>query len=235
MVNAAGSLLTLVLEHGRENLAAERRVRSAVLRLLLAGEMEAGRQVLELLGDRLPDGPLTVLAAGGDPEAVLEAAGEEFAAVADGRVVAVVPAARADAVAAALAGHGPVGVGAPAAPEELRTGFAQADRALAAARRGAEPVMRFSDLAGQGLLALLDAEAAEAFSAALLAPCGSTAPARTCWNRSAPTWRATGTGTPRPSGSACTGTPCATACAASPRSWAATSTTRRPAPSSGWR
>ncbi len=170
VVNAAGSLLTLVLEHGRENLAAERRVRSAVLRLLLAGEAEAGRQVLERLGERLADGPLTVLAAGGEPEAVLEAAGEEFAAVSDGRVVAVVPAARAEAVAAALAGHGPVGVGAPVAPENLGTGLDQADRALAAARRGAEPVMRFTDLAGQSLLSLLDPEAAGAFSAALLAP-----------------------------------------------------------------
>ncbi|GAA3444953.1 hypothetical protein Pve01_68790 [Planomonospora venezuelensis] len=170
VVNAAGSLLTLALEHGREHQAAERRVRSAVLRLLLAGEAEAAREVLDRLGDRLEDGPLVVLAAGDGREAALEAAGEEFA-VADGdRVVVVVPAARAEETAGVLQEHGPVGVGAPVGPEELRTGLDQADRALAAARRGGGPVMRFADLAGQGLLSLLDAGAAAAFSAALLAP-----------------------------------------------------------------
>ncbi|MBG0828657.1 PucR family transcriptional regulator [Planomonospora sp. ID67723] len=170
VVNAAGSLLTLAMEHGREHLAAERRVRSAVLRLLLAGEVEAGREALERLGDRLGDGPLVVLAAGGGREAVLEAAGEEFAVADDDRVVVVVPAGRAEETAGALQEHGPVGVGAPVGPEELRAGLDQADRALAAARRGAGPVMRFADLAGQGLLSLLDAGAAAAFSAALLAP-----------------------------------------------------------------
>ncbi|MFC4059273.1 PucR family transcriptional regulator [Planomonospora corallina] len=192
VVNAAGSLLTLALEHGREHASAERGIRAAVLRLLLAGEVEAGREALERLGERLPGGPLAVLAAGGDPGAALEAAGEEFA-VADGdRVVVVVPAARADAVAEALAGAGPaetgggagsgvagralsgaagpVGVGGPVEPEELSAGLDQADRALASARSGAHAVVRFADLAGQGLLALLDPGAAAAFSAALLAP-----------------------------------------------------------------
>ncbi|GIH96650.1 hypothetical protein Psi01_72800 [Planobispora siamensis] len=170
VVNAAGSLLTLLLEHGREHQEAERGVRSAVLRLLLAGETRAGRETLELLGGGLADGPLTVLACGGDPEAVLEAAAEEFAADADGRVVVIVPAERAETAAAALRGHGPVGVGTPVDDRQLGTGLDQADRALAAARRGGEPVMRFADLAGQGLLSLLDAGAAAAFSAALLAP-----------------------------------------------------------------
>ncbi|GGL21106.1 PucR family transcriptional regulator [Planomonospora parontospora] len=173
VVNAAGSLLTLALEHGREHLAAERRVRAAALRLLLAGQVEAGRETLERLGDRFPDGPLVVLAAGGDREAALEAAGEEIA-VADGdRVLVLVPAAGAEEAAAALAaraGACPLGVGAPVGPEELRTGIEQADRALASARGPAGPVVRFADLAGRGLLALLDAGAAAAFSSALLAP-----------------------------------------------------------------
>ncbi|MFD0479490.1 PucR family transcriptional regulator ligand-binding domain-containing protein [Nonomuraea thailandensis] len=38
VINAAGSLLTLAMEQGRAQLAAERRVRTAVLELLLAGE-----------------------------------------------------------------------------------------------------------------------------------------------------------------------------------------------------
>ncbi len=170
VVNAAGSLLTLAIEHGREHLGAERRVRSAVLGLLLAGQVEAGGEILELLGEGLPAGPLVVLAAGGDRETVLEAVGEGFAAADADRVVIIVAQARAEDTVAALREHGPVGVGAPVGPGDLRTGLDQADRALASARRNAAPVMRFADLAGQGLLSLLDPEAAEAFSSALLAP-----------------------------------------------------------------
>ncbi|WP_433541206.1 PucR family transcriptional regulator [Streptosporangium sandarakinum] len=170
VVNAAGSLLTLAVEHGREHLAAERRVRSAVLGLLLAGQAQAGVEALERLGDGLPDGPLSVLCAAGDIEAALEAAGSEFAAPLDGRTVVVVAGDRAEEVAAALAEHGPVGIGAPVALDDLRAGLDQADQALAAARRGSAGVMRFADLAGQGLLALLDPEASAAFATALLAP-----------------------------------------------------------------
>ncbi|GAA3427108.1 PucR family transcriptional regulator [Streptosporangium sandarakinum] len=170
VVNAAGSLLTLAVEHGREHLAAERRVRSAVLGLLLAGQAQAGVEALERLGDGLPDGPLSVLCAAGDTEAALEAAGSEFAAPLDGRTVVVVAGDRAEEVAAALAEHGPVGIGAPVALDDLRAGLDQADQALAAARRGSAGVMRFADLAGQGLLALLDPEASAAFATALLAP-----------------------------------------------------------------
>ncbi|WP_030904395.1 PucR family transcriptional regulator ligand-binding domain-containing protein [Streptosporangium amethystogenes] len=178
VVNAAGSLLTLAVEHGREYLAAERRIRSAVLRLLLAGQVDAGCETLERLGERLPTGPLVAIACAGEREAVLETAGDEFAAAdgdaagdADGdRVVLLVPDSRADAVAAALGEHGPVGVGDPAGLDDLRTGLDQAYQALAAARRGAVPVMRFADLAGRGLLCLLDSDAAAAFSSALLAP-----------------------------------------------------------------
>ncbi|MEV4383336.1 PucR family transcriptional regulator [Streptosporangium sp. NPDC049644] len=182
VVNAAGSLLTLAVEHGREYLAAERRVRSAVLRLLLAGQVDAGCETLERLGERLPAGPLVAIVCAGEREAVLETAGDEFAAAdgdadggadggADGDgVVLLVPAPRADAVAAALGEHGPVGVGDPADLDDLRTGLDQAYQALAGARRGAVPVMRFADLAGRGLLRLLDSDAAAAFSSALLAP-----------------------------------------------------------------
>ncbi|MBB2915570.1 purine catabolism regulator [Streptosporangium becharense] len=173
VVNAAGSLLTLAAEHGGRHLAAEGRVRSAVLRLLLEGRVRAGRETLERLGERLADGPLVAIVSGvpeEEREAVLEAAGEEFAAVEGDRVVLLVPEDRVDGVLVRLDGHGPVGVGSPAGPEDLRAGLDQADRALAAARRAAAPVMRFADLAGQGLLSLLDPGAAAAYSVALLAP-----------------------------------------------------------------
>ncbi|MBB4918112.1 PucR family transcriptional regulator [Streptosporangium saharense] len=173
VVNAAGSLLTLAIEHGREHLAAERRIRAAVLRLLLAGRTEAGRDVLDLLGEGLPADRLVVLAVHGDQEAVLDTVAEfndVFAATEADRVVVLAPRERADAVAAALAEHGRIGLGSPVGPDDLRTGLDQAERALAAAGRGTERVTRFADLAGQGLLSLLDPGAAEAFSSALLAP-----------------------------------------------------------------
>ncbi|MFI6513098.1 PucR family transcriptional regulator [Streptosporangium sp. NPDC050855] len=244
VVNAAGSLLTLAVEHGGEHVAAERRVRSAVLRLLLAGEVEAGRETLERLGEGLPGGPLAVLVtpagpeaatgmatgaatdmvtdmatgtvpgagpgaaadartgvgpravtgtvpgagavsgavSGAGPVAVLEAVLEAAEAVTGGfaaadrdatgagRVVLIVPAPAADAGAVVLGGHGPVGIGDAAGPDDLRAGLVRAERALAAAGRGTTPVMRFTDLAGQGLLSLIDPGTAAAFSSALLAP-----------------------------------------------------------------
>ncbi|GAA2805696.1 hypothetical protein GCM10020219_091790 [Nonomuraea dietziae] len=66
VVNAAGSLLTLALEQGRSQLAAERGVRAAVLSLLLAGEVERARAALAPMGGRLPAEPVTVLAADGE-------------------------------------------------------------------------------------------------------------------------------------------------------------------------
>ncbi|WP_419197544.1 PucR family transcriptional regulator [Microbispora hainanensis] len=74
VVNAAGSLLTLALEQGREQRSAAARVRSAVLRLLLAGEAGAAVETLAALGLRLPGEPVTVLACDtSDPEALAEA------------------------------------------------------------------------------------------------------------------------------------------------------------------
>ncbi|GLW08408.1 PucR family transcriptional regulator [Microtetraspora sp. NBRC 13810] len=170
VVNVACSLLTLALEREAEEPAAERRVRSAVLRLLLAGQREAACHALAALGDRLPEGDVSVLATAADQEAVREEAAGVFAAALDGMTVFVVPAARAGQVAEAVARHGPVGVGGPAPLDGLSAGLDRARRALAAARRAGTPVMSFADLPGQGLLALLDPAAADAFAAALLAP-----------------------------------------------------------------
>ncbi|MEV1172993.1 PucR family transcriptional regulator [Nonomuraea sp. NPDC049784] len=211
VINAAGSLLTLAMEQGRTHLEAERRARSAVLGLLLAGEKEQARAVLGPLGGRLPEEPLAVLAADADALEALEP--HAFAALLgdDGTqqgtqeargslAVALV----ADAVAekAALEADGPVGVSLPCgyAPEALYGALDQAKRALEAARCGWAPalgeafvaatgrsgtratgrrgagaggrgrVVRFGELAGQGLLGLLDQAAVQTFAAALLAP-----------------------------------------------------------------
>ncbi|WP_327086728.1 PucR family transcriptional regulator [Nonomuraea sp. NBC_01738] len=168
VINAAGSLLTLAVERGGAQREAERRLRAAVLGLLLEGERDRAVAVLAPVGARLPDEPVVVLAAGSDAQDALDP--HAFTALlpddpSGGKVVAIVAAEAAERV-AALAG-GDVGVSAAATYGELRGAVEQAERALTAAHGGP---MRFEDLAGQGLLALLDPSAAQAFASALLAP-----------------------------------------------------------------
>ncbi|TYB61498.1 PucR family transcriptional regulator [Nonomuraea sp. PA05] len=205
VVNAAGSLLTLAMEQGRAQLAAERRLRTAVLELLLEGEGERARTVLGAVGGRVPEAPLVVLAAGAEALDAFETRG--FAALLGSVAVALVAEGAAEEV--ALSAEASVGVSQPVVPSAeapvgrgrpgddtatgLRTGLDQAERALEVARTrsgarpgrgaagpgrgGVEPagggagrVVRFGELAGQGLFALLDPVAAQAFSAAVLAP-----------------------------------------------------------------
>ncbi|MEU8278907.1 PucR family transcriptional regulator [Microbispora bryophytorum] len=230
IVNAAGSLLTLALEQGREQRSAAAQVRSAVFRLLLAGEVRAAVETLAALGMRLPEEPVTVLACDTpDPEALSEALTEAltgavpgaasgprgaftgvgtFTAPWEGLLVVLAPDAGADELVALAAQHGRVGVSAPgveiarsegrvdgrmesrveppaagavtrsASRPNLDTGLDRGyehdlDRAVDQARRAlvsASPVARFSELAGRGLLSLLDPAAAASFAAAILAP-----------------------------------------------------------------
>ncbi|MGI5491803.1 PucR family transcriptional regulator [Microtetraspora malaysiensis] len=159
VVNAAGSLLTLGLEQGREQRAAERRVRAAVLRLLLAGERAAAGETLAAMGEELPAEPFVVLACDTDEPL---AYGFPYG----GLTVALAGQAEAEGVIVRVARRGRVGASGPAAYAELALGLDQAERALASAA----PIARFPELAGQGVLSLLDPAAAAAFSAALLAP-----------------------------------------------------------------
>ncbi|SEL62750.1 helix-turn-helix domain-containing protein [Nonomuraea pusilla] len=94
-----------------------------------------------------------------------EAAGEGREGAAGRVVVALVAQPVAERVAAQVPGT--VGMSAPCGYDGLRTALDQARRARESRRPG---VVRFADLAGQGLLALLDPAAARAFSSALLAP-----------------------------------------------------------------
>ncbi len=159
IVNAAGSLLTLGLEQGREQRAADLRVRAAVLRLLLTGETAAAGEILAAIGGELPAEPLVVLACDTDEPA---AQGLPYG----GLTVVLARADEAEDAIGRAAGRGRVGASGPVGYAELAVGLDQAERALASAA----PVARFPELAGQGLLSLLDPAAAAAFSAALLAP-----------------------------------------------------------------
>ncbi|MDA0637948.1 helix-turn-helix domain-containing protein, partial [Nonomuraea sp. MCN248] len=173
VVNAAGSLLTLAFEQGSAQLEGGRRVRDAVLRLLLTGATEEARGVLGPLGPGLPGEPFVVVAAGEDSLEQLEpVAFTARHAVADAPpsgagtvVVALVAPDAADRAARAVSGG--AGISAPCAYRELRAGVEQAARAYG---RGGGRVLRFDELAGQGLMALVDPDAARAFAAALLAP-----------------------------------------------------------------
>ncbi|WP_433497446.1 PucR family transcriptional regulator [Sphaerimonospora sp. CA-214678] len=188
IVNAAGSLLTLSLEQerarGREQRAAEARVRAAALSLLLAGRAGAAEEALAALsgnprgGQRAgepAEGPLSVLVcAGADLDDLAEVL-PCFTAPRDGLLVALVAEAETDAVAELAGRHGRAGVSVPGvvtverSAGDFAAGLDQAERALAAATP-ARPVVRFPELAGQGLLSLLDPDAAASFAAALLAP-----------------------------------------------------------------
>lgn len=175
LVNAAGSLLTLAMEQGVTRFRAERRIRTATLELLLAGEEAQARAVLEPLGACLPEPPLVVLAA--DTAALESLESRVFAADVGGVTFAVVGEDAAARV--ARDAGGPVGASLPApyGAAALRGALDQASRALETARlrarsgeRPASVLVGFGELAGQGLLGLLDPAAAQAFSAAVLAP-----------------------------------------------------------------
>ncbi|MFI6601370.1 PucR family transcriptional regulator [Nonomuraea sp. NPDC050536] len=157
VINAAGSLLTLAVEQGTTQREAERRVRSAVLTLLLAGHVDQAATVVGPLGIRLPGEPVVVLAAAG--EALDELEPLAFAARCGQQAIAI--------VAQDTPVTGRVGVSGPCQYADLRSALDQALRALGAAT---DKPVRFAELAGQGLLALIDAADAQAFSATLLAP-----------------------------------------------------------------
>ncbi|MFI7692403.1 PucR family transcriptional regulator [Nonomuraea sp. NPDC049655] len=208
VINAAGSLLTLAMEQGRAQREAGRRLRSAVLELLLGGAVEQARAVAGTLGARLPGEPLVVLAAGAAALETLEPHG--FTALLDdgtgghggadggghggaqggahggalggghggggrgrgggfqgGEPVSVCLVSEGGAEKVAREVEGPVGLSSPCRYDGLRDALDQARRALAHSDGG---LTRFADLAGQGLLALLDADTLRAFSGALLAP-----------------------------------------------------------------
>ncbi|MBO2462049.1 PucR family transcriptional regulator [Actinomadura violacea] len=166
IVGAAVALLTLQSETPRTGRDAR-----AALAALLAG--------LPAAGPAVPGGPVRVLACGGGG-AVLDAlesdpAGERcLAAPLAGGTAVIVPDELTGAVTALLTGTGPIGVSDPgdagAGAGALADALRQAEDALATARRTGRPVLHHADLPGQGVLGLLEPDAARAFADALLAP-----------------------------------------------------------------
>lgn len=181
LIGSAVSVLTLA--HARSAAAgrAERRVRTAVLRALAALPGCGAEDVLAETWGPLPAGDLVAVALGGratgaPPDVLLDALerdpGVAFHAELDGQVAAVVGA---GSVPAVLDVAGRVrgvraGVSTPAPVGDLGRALREAGRALDAAERRDRTVLRFADLAGSGLAALVRPEDAGAFADAVLAP-----------------------------------------------------------------
>lgn len=181
VINSAASLLTLALEQHHEVGDARRRVRAATFELLLrGGDRSSGSPLRELASD-LPAGALRVLDIVGPDgvESLQDVLERETAGLPNAPFLA----AHADGVVALVAVDSPalqhltslarsrpglrVGVSDPCELDSVGEGYRQARDAL---RHASEAAVFFSELAGHGLLGLVEAADARAFAESLLAP-----------------------------------------------------------------
>ncbi|MCW2569486.1 MAG: transcriptional regulator, PucR family [Mycobacterium sp.] len=180
IVNAAVLLLTLRSEQARALDGVAASLRSALLRLLLAGHADAVAPVLAELGEGLPAEPVRVVVVAATR--VLRAAAADLArdvapdpllsAELDGVTVLVVAAPGADAVLANITrvdgAHAGMSGAVPLA--RVADAYRQARRAAEHGARTGQRATRFAELAGGTLLGLVEPGRAAAFAEALLAP-----------------------------------------------------------------
>jgi PucR family transcriptional regulator, purine catabolism regulatory protein len=183
VVNTAALVLTLRLEQSRRSDSAMDTLRTALLRLMVAGQVAPVAGVVSELGGRLPAEPLAVVVVLGTSglraaavDVLAEVAAQEpyFAAELDGALVLLFPAdgataARLPALAERLPGVA-LGTAGPLAWPQLAEGVRQAREAAEYGRARAHSVTAFADLATPGLTGLLDPAATRAFAEAVLAP-----------------------------------------------------------------
>lgn len=184
LVNAAASLLTLLLEKATAARSTEGRFRSAVFRLLAQGDVATARPTAHDLWGGLPDEPVSVLVLAGSSEArtniteIAEAsstAGERvfFAEVDDRLVLLTTSGGRArPRLLQALEGLDGVvaGESQPVPLADLARGHLQGEQALSAAARLGRPHTTFSDIGADGLLSLVSTPDGRAFAESLLRP-----------------------------------------------------------------
>ncbi|MFE4666411.1 PucR family transcriptional regulator [Streptomyces sp. NPDC056716] len=186
-VHSAIALLTLTTERSRALHAAEQRIGTAVLRMLLAGEPDHARAVAGDLYGPLLDAPFRLLLAEGPPASIapLPEALETAAAHA-GEVILVVPegerlvvlAADGGVVATSCADQVggardedavlSIGMSAPTGPTATATAYKQAEQALSVARRRGRTLVEHDQLAAGSVLPLLADDAVRAFADGLL-------------------------------------------------------------------
>lgn len=182
VLNSAVALLTLALARSRSLTTAQRHLRAGLMRLLLAGEVEAAAEPAADLWGSLPSAPLCMLAISGARSArdalvdLLDAepGDRAFFAEVDDHVLVLANDQGGDVerlaqtvrqVAALRAG-----ISEPVDYTTVAEGYRQAARAVDTAQRVGVPTMRFADLGGRGLLSLMRPEDARAFAESLLSP-----------------------------------------------------------------
>lgn len=182
VLNSAVSLLTLALTRSQSLAAAQRRLRTGLMRLLLAGETDAAAESMADLWGPLPSPPVCVLAISGPRTArdrladLLDAepAQVAFFAELDDHVLALAGA-EGDGV-ERLAGRVRqltglrAGVSDPVDYRAVVEGYRQAIQAVDTAQRIGAAAVRFAELGGRGLLSLVRSEDARAFAESLLSP-----------------------------------------------------------------
>ncbi len=182
LINVGVALVSLAMERSVGTDTARRDLRSALLALLADGTPADRLPVAGVGWDELLSGPVRVLVADGAPADLLALVeqveesdptdGWRGAAFSDGRAVVVQPAAAPPTppvpVAGTAAGTLAWGVSDAVPVAGLGDGLRQARRALAAAGPGG--IRLFGDLARDGLVGLVDEEAARGFADALLGP-----------------------------------------------------------------
>lgn len=181
VVNSAAALLTLALARSAEHEAAQRRLRTGLLRLVLAGHCDVAGEAANELWGPLPAEPVLVLCASGARQArdefvdlLAAGSGQDgwFFADFSGHLVVLASEqdqVRVESIAERVAGLR-LGVSEPVPYASAGEGYRQAEHAAGAADGRGISVLRHGDLAGRGLLGLLDRSASEAFAQALLAP-----------------------------------------------------------------
>ena len=174
VVTGVVALAGLALEQSRATDAARTRLRTAVWRALLAGDRALAETVAEPVLGALPSGPVRVAVLGGTAIAsaadVLETRPGLFFAR-DGHDLIVLEEDAAPSGLAELAARFELrgGISAAGPLTELPSALAQASAARA--RADAErPLRGFDDIAGGGMLALLDTPDARAVATAAVAP-----------------------------------------------------------------
>lgn len=180
IINIAVSLLSLEGERGSDDRTLHRAVRTAAALLILEGQVMS-LPVAELGWAGLVEAPLTVLVGRGSATDIAEALDRieevlptSLVVSAHGDLVVALSSRNGDEHVALQAVGGSAGLRLGRAEcvglAELADGVRRAGQAAAAPTAAAGLVSDYGALAGVGLLDLVDAEAAEGFSAAVLAP-----------------------------------------------------------------
>jgi purine catabolism regulator len=187
LVNAAVMLLTIRLEQTSTKDAGLGLLRSAVLRLFLAGQAELAGPIAEQLSMALPREPMTVLVATGDIDGIaaelgdasLPSADRVLVAQLDGVLVAAVGGGEdaASDIAARILLAGPelpsgisVGVSAPTTYVDIGLAHRHARQAADFGQRQGRAITRFGEIAMPGITSMLPPEEALAFAESLLRP-----------------------------------------------------------------